>query len=540
MSGFDPVDVVIVGSGMSGAVAALRLAQAGLKVVCLEQGDWTSPAAHPHARPDYEWERLTSFATSPNVRQWDTDYPVDTSDEATLMWNGVGGSTVHYTGTWPRLRPSDFRKGLEHGCQPDWPFTYEDLEPFYDEVDKISGISGLLGDHAMPNRMPYQTRPLPPGPLGGVLARGFAKLGWHWWPMPEAIIADPYDGRLPCNNCGNCQSGCPRGSLNDVSFTYWPRALRAGAQLRTLARVERVETDASGRATGVVYVDIMSGERFLQEAKVVMLAANGVGTPRLLLLSESPSHPHGLANGNDLVGRHLMHHGLAIVEAWVDEVTDPHKGVESAVMISSEFAETDVSRGFINGFTMHMVRMNGAGFQALGSHSRHRIPWGSGHHAEFRKRFGHGLSIVCMGDDLPLPENRVTLSDTVVDSSGLPAPKIDYALHPNDRRMMDFAIERAVEVAHACNAWDVAINRWDRFGKEYAPNAFHLYGTCRMGDDPETSVTNQWGQCWEARNVVVIDGSLMPTGGAINPTSTIGSVALRCADHLATNFSDIA
>ena len=142
-----------------------------------------------------------------------------------------------------------------------------------------------------------------------------------------------------------------------------------------------------------------------------------------------------------------MHHGLAIVEAWVDEITDPHKGIESAVMISSQFAETDVSRGFINGFTMHMVRMNGAGFQALGSHSRHTIPWGTGHHAEFRRRFGHGISIVCMGDDLPLPENRVTLSETVVDSSGLPAPKIVYNLHPNDRRMMDFAIDRAVDVA---------------------------------------------------------------------------------------------
>ena len=191
MSGFDPVDVVIVGSGMGGAVAALRLAQAGLKVVCLEQGGWTSPAAHPHARPDYEWERLTSFATSPNIRQWETDYPVDTLDEATLMWNGVGGSTVHYTATWPRLRPSDFRKGVEHGCQPDWPFTYEDLEPFYDQVDRVSGIAGCMGDPAMPERMPFQTRPVAPGPMGPVVARGFDKLGWHWWPMPEAILADP-------------------------------------------------------------------------------------------------------------------------------------------------------------------------------------------------------------------------------------------------------------------------------------------------------------------------------------------------------------
>ena len=136
-----------------------------------------------------------------------------------------------------------------------------------------------------------------------------------------------------------------------MSFTYWPKALAAGAQLRTYARVERVETDDAGRATGVSYVDIMSGQRFFQPAKVVVLAANGVGTPRLMLLSESNRFPNGLANGNDLVGRHLMHHGLAIVEGWVDDITDPHKGVESAVHICSEFAETDVSRGFINGFT---------------------------------------------------------------------------------------------------------------------------------------------------------------------------------------------
>ncbi|MEZ4505287.1 MAG: GMC family oxidoreductase [Thermomicrobiales bacterium] len=540
MSAFDPVDVAIVGSGMAGAVAALRLAQAGLQVVCLEQGGWTTPAAHPHARPDYEWERLTSFATSPNIRQWETDYPVDTRDEATLMWNGVGGSTVHYTGTWPRLRPSDFRKGTEHGCQPDWPFTYEDLEPFYDQVDRVSGIAGCMGDRAMPERMPYQTRPLPPGPIGPVVARGFDRLGWHWWPMPEAIIADPYDGRLPCNNCGNCQSGCPRGSLNDMSFTYWPKALAAGAQLRAYARAERIASDDAGRATGVEYVDLMSGQRFFQPARVVVMAANGVGTPRLLLLSATNRFPNGLANGNDLVGRHLMHHGLAIVEGWVDEITDPHKGVESAVLISSEFAETDVSRGFINGFTMHIVRMNGAGFQALGSHSRNTIPWGAGHHAEFRKKFGHGISVVCMGDDLPLPENRVTLSETLTDSSGLPAPKIDYRLHANDRRMMDFAIDRAVDLMNACDAWEIKVNRWDRFGRDYAPPAFHLYGTCRMGVDPETSVTNQYGQAWEVPNLFIMDGSLMPTGGAINPTSTIGSVALRCADHLAANIDEIA
>lgn len=537
-TGSEPVDVLIIGSGMGGAVSAKVLAEAGLKVVCLEQGPWIRPEDHPHESPHWEWERLTSFSTATNVRKLDQDYPVDTLDETTLMWNGVGGSTVVYTATWPRFRPSDFRKGTEHGCQPDWPFTYEDLDPFYTENDKNCGVSGLLGDPAIPPRMPFQTRPLPPGPIGPIAARGFEKLDWHWWPMPCAILSEDRDGRKACNNCGNCQSGCPTGALNDMSVTHWPKAIAAGAELRTNARVERIETDASGRATGAVYIDRMTKTRHFQAADVVIVAANGIGTPRLLLMSESAQHPHGLANSSDMVGRHLMHHGLAIVEAWVEERTDIHKGNTSAAIICEEFAETDVSRGFINGFTLHIVRLNGAGYQAIGSHSGNVAPWGDGHHEWFRRHFGHGFGILCVGDDLPLAENRVTLSDTVVDSDGLPAPKVSYHLHPNDQRMMDYAVDRAVDLAKACDAFDIAVNRWTVPGQGYSPPAWHLLGTCRMGANPETSVTNEWGQTWDVPNLYIMDGSLLPTGGAVNPTSTIGAVVLRAATHLRDRFAE--
>nr|MBA2598565.1 GMC family oxidoreductase [Chloroflexia bacterium] len=312
----DRADVVIVGAGVGGALSALTLARAGWRVVCLEQGGWTRPEDHPHASPDWDWQRATRWSTAPNVRRRTQDYPVDSSDELTLMWNGVGGSTTVYTATWPRFRPSDFRKGTEHGLQPDWPFTYEDLAPWYETHDRLAGVSGLLGDPAIPAREPFQTRPLPAGPLGRVVARGFERLHWHYWPMPAAIIAEDYDGRPACNACGACQSGCPRGSLNDVSLTSWPKALAAGAELRPYSRVERIETDARGRASGVVYVDRRTGLRTVQEADVVILAANGVGTPRLLLLSESNQFPHGLANSSGQVGRNLMHHGLAMVEVW--------------------------------------------------------------------------------------------------------------------------------------------------------------------------------------------------------------------------------
>jgi 2-methyl-1,2-propanediol dehydrogenase len=546
----EPADVLVIGSGMGGAIASRVLAEAGLRVVCLEQGGWTQPEDHPHDDPDWEWQRLTAWSTAPNLRRRRDDYPVDTLDETTLMWNGVGGSTTVYTGTWPRFRPSDFRKGIEHGCQPDWPFTYEDLAPWYEENDRNCGVSGVPGDPAIPPRGPFQTGPLPLGSARAAI-RGFEALGWHWWPMPNAILGEDYDGRPACNHCGNCQSGCPRGSMNAMSRTHWPPAIAAGAELRTHARVARLESDTDGRVSGAVYIDRMTGTWHFQPARIVILAANGIGTPRILLNSESGAHPNGLANRNDLVGRHLMHHGLAIVEAWVDSPLETHKGFVSAQIVCEEFAETDVRRGFINGFTLHIVRMNGAGYQALGSHSGNVAPWGPEHHAWFRRHFDRGFGILCVGDDLPLSENRVTLSDTVTDSDGLPAPRVAYRLHPNDMRMMDYAVDRAVDgggghpaappgspLARASNAFDVKVNRWTLPDRGYAPPAWHLLGTCRMGSDPETSVVNEWGQAWEAPNLYIMDGSVLPTGGAVNPTSTIGAVALRNASHLRDRFGE--
>ncbi len=532
-------DVVIVGAGVGGAVSALTLAEAGLKVVCLDQGGWTRPEDHPHYSPDWEYQRATRWSTAPNVRRRSQDYPVDTLDENPLMWNGVGGSSVVYTAVWPRFRPSDFRKGTEHGLQPDWPFTYEDLAPWYDRHDALVGVSGLTGDPAIPPRGPFQTPPNAPGRLAPIVMRGFEKLGWHIWPMPSAIISEPYNGRPGCNNCGNCQSGCPTGALNDYSISVWPRAISAGAELRPFSRVERIETGPDGRAPGVVYVDRQTGLRYEQDADVVVLAANGIGTARLLLLSANGQHPHGLANSSDQVGRNLMHHGLANCELWITERTDTHQGILAAPYICEEFAETDPDRGFVNGFTLHVTRQNGAGYQANGSHSLNTAPWGNGHHAWFRQHFAHGFSVLVCGDDLPIASNRVTLSDTLTDADGLPAPHVSYKLDPNDRRQIDYGIERVRDLANALDAVDFRANRFLNAAGEYAPPAWHLLGTCRMGNDPEASVVDQWQQSWDLPNLFIMDGSVLPTGGAVNPTSTIGAMTLRAASHLRDHFADV-
>jgi choline dehydrogenase-like flavoprotein len=232
-----------------------------------------------------------------------------------------------------------------------------------------------------------------------------------------------------------------------------------------------------------------------------------------------------------------MHHVLSVVEAWVDEPLESHMGVICGSHISEEFAETDTSRGFVNGLTLHIIRLNGAGYQALGSHSRNRAPWGVGHHRWFREHFSRGFGILVVGDDLPQASNRVTLSETQRDSSGLPAAHIHYRLHANDERLIRFGIDRALDIAKAADARDTKVNAFRTPSGDYFPPAWHLLGTARMGADPASSVVNLWHQTWDVPNLYIVDGSSMPTAAAVNPTSTISALALRAATHLAANFS---
>lgn len=524
-------DVLVIGAGPSGAIVSLVLAEAGKKVVCLEQGGWTRGEDHPHADPDWEWRRFADWAPDPNVRGRADDYPVDTDDEHALMWAGVGGASVIYTALWPRLRPSDFRKGTEHGLAPDWPITYEDLAPFYDRTDLLLGTAGLVGDPGMPPRGPFATPPMPAGACGRHIAAALEGLGWHHWPFPVAALSQDHEGRQGCNFCGGCFVGCSRGALADASVAVWPRALAAGAELRTGARVERLELDGSGRLAGAVYVDRSNGQRRRQEADLVVLCANGVGTARLLLLSANGAFPEGLANRSGQVGRNLMHHTLVGAEYRVDAPLESHKGMIGA-MISSEFAETDTRRGFVNGFNLNIVRAPAPGSLAVGAFSGRRAPWGEAHHAWFRRRFGHGFRAYAIGDDLPQADNRVTLSDRLFDGDGLPAPRITYRPHENDWRQMRWAKGRLVELGQAAGAFETLINDYVGTDGRYRTPAWHLLGTCRMGEDPESSVVDRWHRAWDVPNLYVVDGSVMPTGGVVNPTSTVCALALRAAEHL--------
>jgi choline dehydrogenase-like flavoprotein len=527
-------DVVIVGAGASGAAVAWKLARAGISVTCLEQGDWVSYEDTPSLHTDWEIARQTTHHPNPNVRRQPFDYPVDDTDAAIkpFLYNAVGGSTILWGAHFPRFRPSDFRVKTLDGVGDDWPISYDDLAPFYEENDRMMGVSGLAGDPGNPPREPRQMPPLSPGPAAKRMAAAFDRLGWHWWPCDVAINSEPYgEGRDGCNNCGPCDLGCPRKARSSSDVTYWPQALRAGARIVTQARVFEIETDSAGRATGVAYYD-REGKTQRLRAGVVVLAANGLGTARLMLLSRSKRFPNGIANDTDLVGRRLMHHPTGMVMGTFADPVEGYKGPFAVSILCQHFYETDPSRGFVRGYQMQLVRSDGPVGTACGGYLP-RVPWGARHHEVFRSTFGHTAGLTVTTEDLPRLENRVTLADHLVDPWGIPSPKMTYTLDKNTRDMIEHGIgsaTRAFQEAGASTTTPIRL---------MANAGFHLLGTACMGSDPESSVVDGSNRAHSIPNLLIVDGSVFTTAAALNPTPTIQALALRAATLLVEQRRDM-
>jgi len=524
----EPVDVLVIGAGVAGAVVAKRLAEAGLTVLCLEQGEWPDRAEYPGASPEWELRAARQWSSDPAVRDGPADYPIDLtdSDYGALNFNGVGGGSVLYNAQWPRMLPDDFRVRSVDGVADDWPLRYAHLQPYYEATDRDFGVSGLGGNPMYPLGTDPPLGPLPIGEVGMLLARAHARLGWHWWPGTNAILSGPYAGRNPCVRRGSCGSGCNEGAKASTDLTHWPDVVRRGGRVVTGARVERIVVDRRGLACGAEYAD-GTGARRYQPAQVLVCAANGIGTPRLLLASACALHPDGLANSSGLVGRNLMLHPLASVSGQFDRPLGGWRAHSGVLVHSLEYARSDPARGFARGATWALTSAGGPLRAALAG----RDSWGGSHHANVRQRLGRTGSWVIIAEDLPDPDNRVTLSVTLMDGDGVPAPKVTYRLADNTRRLIAWHTERAKESLTEAGAW-----RTEAYGHQ--ANG-HFMGTARMGTDPATSVVNPDCTAHDVANLMVPDGSAFVTAGSANPTTTIAAVALRAADRLLERRGDI-
>ena len=529
----DPVDVLIIGAGAAGAAMAWSLADTRMKILCMEQGDWTNPAEYPTTSMDWELKSTGDFSYSPNTLKRATDYPINEADSPIKVanFNGVGGGTILYAAHFPRFHPSDFKVRSLDGVADDWPIDYQTLEPFYAANDRMMGVAGLAGDPAYPDKE-VSMRPVPLGVLGETLAAGFNKQGWHWWPSDSAIATEPYDGRDQCVNLGPCITGCSQGAKASTDITYWPHALRAGVELRTHCRVREITVDKRGMATGVIYYD-KNGDEQVQKAEVVVVACNGIGTPRLLLNSTSALFPNGLANSSGMVGKNLMFHPYAHVQGQFDQPLQGYQGPGGCCIWSQEFYETDATRGYLRGYTMEITRGRGPVMTAISGMASGAIPWGAGHHRAYRRDFDKSAGMVVICEDLPELHNTVTLDPRLVDSSGMPAPKINYTLSDNSRKMLAHGVARGKEALIAAGAREVSGDG------PLAIAGWHNMGTARMGLDPRQSVVNEWGRSHDVKNLFIIDGSIFVTSAGVNPTSTIQALALYIADAMKQRLANL-
>jgi choline dehydrogenase-like flavoprotein len=347
---------------------------------------------------------------------------------------------------------------------------------------------------------------------------------------PVAVLSQPFNGRPACIHCGFCLGfGCEVGAKSSTLATMIPQALASGrCELRAQCAALRIETGADGRVTEVVYRDA-KGATQAQRAKAVVLCANGAETPRLLLMSTSARFGNGLANSSGRVGQYLMNNSDSVTHAVFDEPLNDYKSVQASRIIH-DFYESDPKRGFYGGGGLDARSFLAATpmLFALTTVPPDVPPWGIEYKRYLAHAFTRNMTSLGVGTSLALETNNITLDPTHKDGLGRPAIRVTYHDHADDLKLQKFLQDRAVEILEAAGARKV-------WREEVKPGTGgpHLLGTCRMGDDPTTSVVDRFHRAHDVKNLFICDGSSFVTSGRGQPTMTIQALAFRAAEHIA-------
>jgi choline dehydrogenase-like flavoprotein len=539
-------DVVVVGSGAGGAAAAYGLCQRGLSVLVLEAGPRFDPATdYAQTEPDWESHDFPEKPGSKAEMVLAAGQPLNREEPLLVSFTrgggrevedgrrrmgecqhvqGVGGSTLHFTGEAHRLHPQAMRMRTRFGVAADWPIDYAQLERYYVRAEQLIGVAGPVIQGARWRSKPF---PLPPHPLSygaRTLATGAAALGLGWEPNSRAALSQPYRDRADCNYCGACNMGCMRGDKGSADLTFVAAALATGrCTLRADSPVVRIEADSNDRVASVL-VGKPNGELERIHTRHLVLAAGVVQTPRLLLASDK------LAGRSGQVGRNFMETVAAVIVALHPEPQHSRRGLPNDA-ICWDFNAPDAIPGVIGGCRFYNASAE-AGMMGLSTFARNAIAgFGRQHAREVRRLWGHSLSVAAIGESLPNDSARIGLAPEKRDRFGVPLARIVSHVGQADLSRLRFMSAKCREILAASGAAEIVgcATTWDLF----APS--HVFGTCRMGTDPAVSVVDPHLRAHGWRNLWVTDGSVFPSsGGGEAPALTISALALRTAETIGT------
>ncbi len=501
----DVVDIVIVGCGAGGATLAQRLARKGWSVVVFDAGPWWDP--------DRDW---VSDECGSQHLYWTEPRVIGGSDPVQLGSNnsgrGVGGSMVHFAGYAPRLHPSDFCTASLDGVGTDWPLRYEDLEPYYQQMEEELPVAGEPWPWGKPHRYPQSPHPV--GGNGMAFLRGAERAGIEARIGPVAISNGRFGNRDHCIYRGFCLQGCKVNAKASPLITHVPDALAHGTEIRAESMVSRVLIDERGRASGVTYFH--GGVEHRQRAHVVAVAGYSIETPRLLLNSACRAFPDGLCNDLGFVGRYVMVQGAPQTAGRYDEEIRQYKAPPPEVS-SEAFYETDPAQPYRRGFSIQCVSPLPI---VWAEHVVAQGHWGEVLR-EYMRDYVHWATFGALCEFLPREQNRVGLA-VETDCHGLPVARFDYSECDNDKQLVKAATTVMEQIHRGAGAEEViTINR-------YA----HLVGGCRMASDARHGVVDGDLRSFAVPNLYITDGSVFPTQGSANPALTIMALAARAADRM--------
>jgi choline dehydrogenase-like flavoprotein len=518
MATFDLNDAsvsVVIGSGAGGGTLSNELAQKGVKVVCLEAGG-------RHETDDFQNDEWGSFGQISWLDKRTTSgtwrIAKDFSGLPAWIVKAVGGSTVHWAGASLRFQEHEFKVKTAYGDVPganllDWPITLAEMAPYYDKAEYKMGTTGTNGIPRLPGSNNYK-----------VLEAGAKKLGYkevHTGNM--SINSEERDGRGYCQQIGFCFQGCKSGAKWSTLVAEIPKGEATGnLEVRANSQVLKIEHDASGKVTGVVYAD-KDGNQHLQRARIVCVAGNSFESPRLLLNSASSKFPDGLANSSGQVGKNYMRHTTGSVYAIFGKPVHMYRGTTMAGIVRDE-AGNNPGRGFVGGYELETLSI-GLPFMAAFLNPGE---WGR-NFAGAMDAYDRMAGLWIVGEDMPQESNRVSLHATEKDQFGLPVPNVHFDDHANDIAMREHAYKQGSAVYDAVGALKT-------FHTPPYPSTHNL-GTNRMSENARDGVVNKHGQTHDIANLFISDGSQFTTGAAENPTLTIVALAIRQADYIADQMA---